>query len=185
MDRLNAEVQDFNSPDSRKQGGKDVQYIKKSLGYPEEDIRACESYMYALGTQLTKGFYRTVDDLDLIATDSLPFLLANPLKPLKPLNPSHSSPLLVSFTPARRAGNGRLPLRHPRGSLVRNNGNAEHPRKGRRGHRAAGRMEAGDIREYRGCKSRIDGSWRAAMQPWKLRARACLLDRLASGIIGD
>lgn len=41
MDRLNTEVQDFNSASSRSaSGGKNIAYIKQSLGYPEEDIKA-------------------------------------------------------------------------------------------------------------------------------------------------
>lgn len=40
LERLDAEVQDFNSPESR-ENGKDIQYIQKTLGYPEEDIREC------------------------------------------------------------------------------------------------------------------------------------------------
>ncbi|KAK9893678.1 periplasmic binding protein-like II [Cystobasidium minutum MCA 4210] len=38
LERLDGEVQDFNSKDSR-ENGKDIEYIKKSLGYPEEDIK--------------------------------------------------------------------------------------------------------------------------------------------------
>jgi len=40
LQRLNIEVQDFNSASSREAGGKNIAYIQKSLGYPEEDIRA-------------------------------------------------------------------------------------------------------------------------------------------------
>lgn len=41
LTRLDAEVQDFNSRESR-ENGKDIQYIQKSLGYPEEDIKECK-----------------------------------------------------------------------------------------------------------------------------------------------
>jgi hypothetical protein len=42
LKRLNVEVQDFNSSESRAAGGKDIAFIRKSLGYDEEDIRNCE-----------------------------------------------------------------------------------------------------------------------------------------------
>ena len=42
LKRLNVEVQDFNSSESRATGGKDIAFIQKSLGYEEADIRACE-----------------------------------------------------------------------------------------------------------------------------------------------
>lgn len=41
LERLDAEVQDFNSKESR-ENGKDIQYIQKTLGYPETDIKECE-----------------------------------------------------------------------------------------------------------------------------------------------
>lgn len=42
IETLDAEVQDFNSSGSR-ENGKDILYIQKSLGYPEEDIKECKS----------------------------------------------------------------------------------------------------------------------------------------------
>ena len=41
LQSLNAEVQDFNSVESR-ENGKDIAFIKKTLQYPEEDIVACQ-----------------------------------------------------------------------------------------------------------------------------------------------
>ena len=40
LELLNAEVQDFNSKDSR-ENGKDVEFIKKTLHYNEQDIKKC------------------------------------------------------------------------------------------------------------------------------------------------
>jgi hypothetical protein len=47
VERLNVEVQDFNSKDSR-ENGKDIAYIQKTLKYPEEDIKECMETLFLL-----------------------------------------------------------------------------------------------------------------------------------------
>lgn len=48
-------MQDFNSKDSR-ENGKDIEYIKKSLGYPEEDIKECKLHRMLIKCILTNTF---------------------------------------------------------------------------------------------------------------------------------
>lgn len=48
LERLNAEVQDFNSAESR-ENGKDIEFIKKTLDYQEQDIKDCQLSSAASG----------------------------------------------------------------------------------------------------------------------------------------